>query len=391
MEDWEELWLFIDLPILCIVLLIFYFSHFFKNKSALPQYKTIRYVIVGTILFTVMDVIFDLVEVGKVKIDYDYFYGFYLLYNILMCWISVKLFRFAQYTVGYKKGRVVLAMRTTIACIITLTFCTVCSRNSTYFVYEQNGLIQLGPCDTIWYAMEFLPIFWMFLLAFRRYYDKRYMLVHEKCASLLFCSCLFLLFGFLQFIFYKLPIFEISITFTIMYLNQVMDNALISVDELTGLKNRRELIKDVNEMLKNKNADWYLLIYDVDKFKNINDVYGHVEGDFALKMVAEVMKEATHGRNAQAYRFGGDEFVILKTVHRNESIHDFCDVIVRAMHEKNKVMNKDFNVFFSYGRVRVKDCKSKLLSDIIMAADEKMYEMKKNNKFEKIRKKLNLN
>lgn len=84
-----------------------------------------------------------------------------------------------------------------------------------------------------------------------------------------------------------------------------------TVDPLTKLINRRVLMRVVEkEQVKNKehNTPFSILMFDLDKFKRINDDYGHFAGDQVLVMAANVMKQVL-GKSNTAARFGGEEFV----------------------------------------------------------------------------------
>lgn len=84
-----------------------------------------------------------------------------------------------------------------------------------------------------------------------------------------------------------------------------------TVDPLTKLINRRVLMRVVEkEQIKNKehNTPFSILMFDLDKFKRINDDYGHFAGDQVLVMAANVMKQVL-GKSNTAARFGGEEFV----------------------------------------------------------------------------------
>lgn len=86
-----------------------------------------------------------------------------------------------------------------------------------------------------------------------------------------------------------------------------------NTDMLTGLANRRgfdETIAQALETHDELNHGLSLLMIDVDKFKSINDAYGHLVGDRVIRMVADVLKSSTKGRDLPA-RFGGDEFAVL--------------------------------------------------------------------------------
>lgn len=78
----------------------------------------------------------------------------------------------------------------------------------------------------------------------------------------------------------------------------------VFLDDATGIPNRRAL----NERLNSLEGPYTLAMVDVDHFKRFNDTYGHEEGDNVLRMVAAVLKRESHDR---AYRYGGEEFVVV--------------------------------------------------------------------------------
>lgn len=367
-------WVFLDIPVFCIIILCFFYCYFFQNKSALPHYTTMRFIILGMIIFTVMDTIFDLISCKMLSVTMEYFSVFYISYNLLVFGTSLLWFRLGQRVLDYKRGPLLVAVWISVVICGILT--VVYILNPRDFCYQEDGTIMLGPLDALWYVFEYLPVLWCFVMAQTYYLDRRYLLLKEKCKPLLISAYLFLIFGALQFIFDSFPVFIIGVTLVIIYLYQSMSVTLISVDELTDLKNRRQLFRDMNEKMLDKNSDTYLIIYDLNKFKDINDTYGHTEGDCALIAAASTLKEVCQGRNAQAYRYGGDEFFILKVVSGDEDINVFCEDVMQAMHFKNFSMHKPYSVDLSYGVVRFHDCSSTYLSDIIKLADQKMYAMK---------------
>ena len=83
-------------------------------------------------------------------------------------------------------------------------------------------------------------------------------------------------------------------------------------DSLTGLKNRRGFERAVREMQLQRGglACTALMMIDVDHFKTVNDLYGHVLGDKVLCAVAHVLKSNIKGRDVAA-RYGGEEFAVL--------------------------------------------------------------------------------
>ncbi|ACS99386.1 sensor domain-containing diguanylate cyclase [Paenibacillus sp. JDR-2] len=95
-------------------------------------------------------------------------------------------------------------------------------------------------------------------------------------------------------------------------LNEKLE-ALASTDPLTGLKNRRyfqEQLQKYTELSEQTEAALSLCIVDIDRFKSINDTYGHPVGDLVLTRLAQLLQEQSPD-GAVVARFGGEEFVIL--------------------------------------------------------------------------------
>ena len=84
-------------------------------------------------------------------------------------------------------------------------------------------------------------------------------------------------------------------------------------DGLTALFNPRHFhscLADEVERLKRYNSPLSLICFDIDRFKDCNDRYGHLEGDNILRRVGELLKSITR-HSDKAFRYGGDEFVVL--------------------------------------------------------------------------------
>lgn len=81
-------------------------------------------------------------------------------------------------------------------------------------------------------------------------------------------------------------------------------------DPLTGIYNRRHFIKRLGEHIWPNRVGYFILMYDIDNFKAINDNYGHPFGDMILCDIANLAKSFTNNsRDEMAIRYGGDEFI----------------------------------------------------------------------------------
>ncbi len=96
-----------------------------------------------------------------------------------------------------------------------------------------------------------------------------------------------------------------------------------TIDELTQIPNRRSYIDYINQAhsiwSKQKGSQLSLIVFDIDKFKNINDQFGHQIGDAALKRVSEIIKKALK-ESVFFARYGGEEFVLVVPANKNLSV-----------------------------------------------------------------------
>lgn len=103
--------------------------------------------------------------------------------------------------------------------------------------------------------------------------------------------------------------------------------AMANSDGLTGLRNRRAF--DQNRRLARGRA---LLVIDIDRFKTINDTYGHQRGDSVLCHAARVLESASADRSdGQCYRLGGEEFAVLSSVQDEADMTALAESIRTAM------------------------------------------------------------
>lgn len=190
----------------------------------------------------------------------------------------------------------------------------------------------------------------------------------------------------LQMLFYGTSLIQVGLTLSLVIVLISNQETQISSDELTGLNNRREFNKYVERLCSQgeDNTVCFCLI-DADNFKRINDTYGHLEGDRALKALTEVIKGACQGLTAHWFiaRFGGDEFVIVGSC---KSIDDVL-LLKQKMDEELLVVNKksafpyelSFSFGYATGELKNREDRDRLLA----CADKNMYDNKKSSKCRK--------
>ena len=112
--------------------------------------------------------------------------------------------------------------------------------------------------------------------------------------------------------------------------NRIKDlEKIAGLDTLTDIHNRMGLEMNLENVAKlaKKEDKQYLLLLDADFFKDINDKFGHLEGDKALKNIGNVLMTMCEKYSAFAYRYGGDEFVLIINLDRNININTVIEEI----------------------------------------------------------------
>ena len=155
-----------------------------------------------------------------------------------------------------------------------------------------------------------------------------------------------------------------------------MQNQLISTDPLTGLNNRNQLQRYLQ--LQREAKDTFVIMVDVDHFKQINDTYGHIEGDKALILVSKALKKACGRLKMSVFlcRYGGDEFLMIAQTKKPD---DVLKIVRDSLQEEiaNREGPQTYSIEVSLGYARwdgdVADFK-----DCVAHADQKMYEDKRS-------------
>ena len=174
----------------------------------------------------------------------------------------------------------------------------------------------------------------------------------------------------------------LAITTLLLYLDWT--NQLISVDPLTGLNNRKQLLHTYEHLIRNNDDDMpiYLLMIDANKFKQINDTYGHIEGDKALIRVAESLNKGCLSlkRRTNIARYGGDEFVIVLKAEEDTMVNDLVTRIREELKKLNENAKSPYDLTVSIGIAKTDIHENLPFEDLAKRADEKLYEEKERLK-----------
>jgi diguanylate cyclase (GGDEF)-like protein len=152
------------------------------------------------------------------------------------------------------------------------------------------------------------------------------------------------------------------------------------IDGLTQIHNKRYLYEALErEIIRGRrhSRDLTILLFDIDHFKRINDVHGHLAGDFVLKEVARIVQSRIR-RDEVFARYGGEEFAIILPETSMDGGTALAETLRQKVAEHLFVFQADsIRVTISIGVALLQDA-DRSASDLIKRADEKLY-MAKNS------------
>ena len=154
---------------------------------------------------------------------------------------------------------------------------------------------------------------------------------------------------------------------------------LASTDELTKISNRRgfeTLSSYALEVCQRLNKQATMLFFDMDLFKEINDGFGHAEGDKALCAFAQVLRETFRTSDVLG-RIGGDEFAVLLSDTGIDYVDTTLERLQQAVNRLNLDACRGYDIHYSVGAIEFNAVDHGDIHKLMSAADELMYKHKK--------------
>ncbi len=186
-------------------------------------------------------------------------------------------------------------------------------------------------------------------------------------------------FGMIQVVALDAPTFCFGCTLMWLWFYIQNMQSLISVDDLTHLNNRGQINRYMEQLRYSEDTDIYIMMLDINRFKGINDTYGHAEGDRALIVASEILRQTCEQIKSTVFlgRYGGDEFtIILQTSGEDEGPEQVAGIIRKLLAERHQVDQLPYGLEFSIGYDRLRD-KDDTVADCMKRADKMLYRDKK--------------
>ncbi|WP_303292273.1 diguanylate cyclase [Marinobacter sp. SS5-14b] len=157
---------------------------------------------------------------------------------------------------------------------------------------------------------------------------------------------------------------------------------LAHFDRLTGLPNRTALDNHLDQSIQRARRDdshFALMFLDLDKFKPVNDTYGHQAGDELLRIVAQRLKHCIRSGDVVGRR-GGDEFVIITgPLQGEDNARHIAEKVVQVLNETFHVQNVNLQIGASVGVALYPD-NGVTAEDLLKKADAAMYKVKSSGR-----------
>lgn len=179
-----------------------------------------------------------------------------------------------------------------------------------------------------------------------------------------------------QMMFYGITAVQVGITLSIVLISMQSQDNQITIDELTGINNRKAMRRFVDNMIHRVlPPNLMVMMIDVNEFKKINDTLGHSVGDIALCDTANILKGVCGKTKSQLFlsRYGGDEFVMIGREMDEEAIQNLVETIRQDALKFTKTEQKLYAIELSIGYTSGKCKTHDEFDEMLSQADEAMY------------------
>ena len=224
-----------------------------------------------------------------------------------------------------------------------------------------------------------LLAFCLFLTVYSVIYRKR---IYADYRTAIFALPTLAMIGaFLQIIFVDLDMTYASIAVGLLILFCGLQANDLDIDYLTGTLNRRGLDIKMEEHVRtaqNGGKSFSAIMLDLDRFKSINDTYGHMEGDYALKTVSEILFRVFN-KGAYIGRYGGDEFCVISNVTDQAALDESVDILNDELEIWNYRGGKPYQLEVSVGKLIYDPFTNMGPKEFQIAIDEQMYKEKRKH------------
>jgi len=364
---------YVFISIVCTLLLT-YFA--FTYKNILDMYSSDKYIFYS-VVFAAISAGADMASAVNTYIaaypDFDC-YVWQLVYSLSA---MLSLVFWLLYSEGKQEKRKEIPKLEIVLIMIPFVICSLIILTTPFtklFFYFEDSIYYSGPLFHIVWICIFIFSLWSGFRAFFRSLKKEYYLVKGDYRILFVYTTMLLVVQLTQ-VFLPSFIPYRSVGSMVLFLITLLHSMRrqIRVDSLCKINNRFAFDHCISYKMENNNS-FALAIIDLDKFKLINDKYGHKAGDQALVIVSKAIIKSVP-REVFVSRYGGDEFALVgpndQTIYKD---------LEEKINENIVLLSKDKNLGFNFTcslGYYLKDDSITNIPDFIVKADNELYKRKK--------------
>ena len=371
--------LYCTINIFCLAILITILGRIMSSSDKRVSQVTYSWFIISSIILCASDLLWGIVDYSyNWQFSESFDFSVNSIYHVFTIVVSYLWFLYAESeqesrTISTKTGWSI----SIIPLLIDIGLILSSYKFDSVFRVNSAGEYERGRLYILHIFICFSYILFASIKAFVRSFRKDNYMRKDKLRSIS-SFCIFpLITAVLQVLFVGSPMISAGVTFASLQVYVSSRERLISVDPLTKLNNRTEMVRFLDNKMKNRSPgkDLYLFIMDLDYFKRINDKYGHIEGDIAITIVADALKSVVRKTNFFVCRYGGDEFVIIGEVKSDFDPGEFREAINRALEEAREKNGKDYILHMSIGYFKYTP-EIRSVAEFVSEADKYLYKQK---------------
>ena len=373
---------YIVVDVLCIAFSVFIIRKLTTDIGSELEIHLLKKMLCIFLTYSFVDVVWILGE-------YDYMPYYKRIVNGIVCFLSIFLiYVLAFMTFIYTEIRLKTAFTkkrelwivSAIPLAFSLFMCIASYYTGWIYYITPDNKYERGP----YYCWQLAIVFFYFAVAaFRALHcgsKERLPMRRHATFSLAFSIAIAVFIGSLQIFIRGTPLIGIAIfsAFFITFIN--FQQAQIFSDALTDLNNRRRANQYLETKFNSPMTTWplYLFMFDIDSFKEINDTYGHIEGDKVLRIVAQALRMTSQKYSAFVARFGGDEFLLVGESLYVSNPDELINHFNKALETEVAVRKLPYNITLSIGYAKT-DGEEVDAIELIKNADNMLYKNKRRS------------
>lgn len=376
--DSLSLTLYTEIDIACILLLLYVVVKSYGHVERRESWHFFQLAIYFIIFFVASDLLWEWMEHGLIPRPRVISYvvnSAYFLFCIagIAAWFFYTECELEADLVRRRSFFVIAA----IPLSLTLAVLALNHYNHCLFYLDENGIYRRGSLNILGFLIPCLYLGFCVIHALTKAFQKENYVKRKNYLNLAGFALPTTIPCVLQIFIAGTPLPCIGLSASVLLVYMTSQELLVSIDPLTKLNNRNHMVRYLNHKIEHYERKNYLflLLLDLDQFKQVNDNWGHVEGDHALIRFASVLKQVSSIFNCFISRYGGDEFLIVYETEDKKNLGALCDAIHKTLEESNRRAKKEYLLSTSIGCAEY-DETIRYVPEFIALADRALYEVK---------------